>query len=201
MKYQLKILLLVLALLPVTCMAQLKFGVKGGLNLTKLSLNTNDIKTNRNGFFVGPTLLFQLPVLGLGFDVAALYDQREARIGDDPVTDIKQKSVAVPVNLRLAFAPDSPLSLFVFAGPQFNFNLNDQKKLLDSAREWRFKKSTMSVNVGGGAMLFKHLQLSVDYNIVCGETATINSLQEVADHVKEHKAKAHAWQVALAVYF
>ena len=200
MNSKLKILLLFL-LLPMTGMAQLQFGVRGGYTLTKMSLTSNDIRTNRNGFFVGPALCFTLPVFGLGFDVSALYDQRDARIGDDPVTDIKQKMVDVPINLRFNFAPDAPLSFFVFAGPQFSFNLNDDKKMLDSAREWRFKKSVMSVNVGAGAAIVKNLQLSVNYNIVCGETATINSLNDVVDGVKDHKAKTHAWQFALSVFF
>lgn len=200
MNSKLKILLLLL-LLPMAGKAQLQFGVRGGYNLTKLSLTTNDIRTNRNGFFVGPALCLTMPVLGLGFDIAALYDQREARIGDDPVADIKQKMVDVPINLKLNFAPDAPLSLFVFAGPEFSFNLNNDKKMLDSAREWRFKKSVMSVNVGAGAAVLRNIQLSVNYNIVCGETATINSLEDVADEMKDHKAKTHAWQLALSIFF
>ena len=200
MNSRLKILLLLL-LLPMGAMAQLSLGVRGGYNLTQLSLNTGDIKTNRNGFFVGPAAKITLPVVGLGFEAAALYDQRDARIGDDPVTDIKQKSVNIPVHLRYDFAPDSPLSLFVFAGPQFSFNLNNDRKVLDSAREWRFNKSTTSVNLGVGASVLRNLQLSVNYNIVCGETATINSVQDVIDDVKDHKAKTHAWQLALTVFF
>ena len=195
------VLLMLLFLFPAIAQAQLQLGVRGGYNLTKLSLTTNDIKTNRDGFFIGPAVCFTLPVLGLGFDAAALYDQRDARIGDDPVTDIKQKSVNFPFHLRYDFAPDSPFSLFVFAGPQFSFNLNDEKKPIDSAREWRFKKSTMSVNLGAGAAFFRNFQLSVNYNIVCGETATINSVRDVSDSVKDHKAKTHAWQLALTVFF
>ncbi len=196
-----KIILLLLLLLPMTAMAQFSLGVRGGFNLTKLSVNTSDIKTNRSGFFVGPVAKYTIPVVGLGVEAAALYDQRDARIGDDPVTDIKQKALNVPLHLRYDFAPSSPFSFFLFAGPQFSFNLNNGKKPLDSAREWRFKKSTMSVDLGGGIAIMRNIQLSVNYNIVCGETATINSLKEVVDNVKDHKAKTHAWQLALSVFF
>jgi len=195
------VLLILLFLLPLAAKAQLSLGVRGGYNLTHLSLTSDDIKTNRYGFFVGPALCINLPIVGLGLDAAALYDQREARIGDDPVTDIKQKAVNIPINLRYNFAPDAPLSLFIFAGPQFSFNLNEDKKMLDTMREWRFNKSVMSVNVGAGAAIVRNLQLSLNYNIVCGETATITSLQDVVDGVKEHKAKAHAWQLALSIFF
>ena len=92
--------LVCLAMLPMTALAQFSLGVRGGYNLTKVSLDTKDFKTNRYGFFVGPVAKITLPIVGLGVEAAALYDQRDARIGDDPVTDIKQKSVNFPVHLR-----------------------------------------------------------------------------------------------------
>ena len=198
------VLSLALVLLPSTAGAQLLLGVRGGLNLTHMSLNTDDILTNRNGFFIGPSLSFNLPVLGLGFDVSALYDERDARLGDDPLVDIRQKMVSVPVNLRLNFAPESPLSLFVYAGPQFDFNLNKDKKFLDDVRSWKFKESDWSANFGFGVVLLKKLQTSANYNLVCGKTADIISLQNAADVVNDSykaRAKTHAWQFALTVYF
>ena len=185
---------------PSVVQAQLRLGIKGGYNMTKLSLKTDDFKTNRSGFFVGPSLVYTMPAIGLGFDVAALYDERDARIGDDPVTDLKQKSMQVPVNLRWAFAPGSPLSLFVYAGPQFGFNIGGKEKMLDAARKWRFKDSLFSVNIGGGVALFKKVHLSVNYNVATGRTADVNSLQGVVDDYKENKAKMHAWQLGLAIY-
>ena len=187
-------------LVPSEALAQLRLGVKGGYNMTKLSLNTDDFKANRNGFFIGPSLVFNLPVFGLGFDVAALYDERDARVGDDPVADLNQKSIMVPVNLRFALAPDSPFYLFFFAGPQFGLNIGAKEKMLDAARRWKFKESSFSVNVGGGLALFKKVHLSVNYNIAMGRTADVNSVQDVVDDLKEREAKMHAWQLALAIY-
>jgi len=187
-------------LVPASASAQLRFGVKGGYNMTKLSLNTEDFKTNRAGFFVGPSMVFTLPSIGIGFDVAALYDERDARIGDDPVTDLKQKSVQVPVNLRFTLAPSSPFSLFVFAGPQLGFNIGSKEKMLDAARKWKFKESAFSVNIGGGLILFKRIHLSVNYNVALGKTADVTSLQGVIDDLKDHEAKMHAWQLGLGIY-
>lgn len=183
-----------------TAAAQLMLGVKGGLNLTQLSLNTNDLKTNRNGFFVGPSLMFNLPGLGLGFDAAALYDERDARIGDDPVTDLKQRMITLPVNLRINLAPKAAVGLFVYGGPQFGFSLNKGEKRIDSARQWKFRDSEFSVNVGAGISVLHNVQLSVNYNIVCGKTADITTLDQVVDDVKNHKAKMHAWQITAAIY-
>lgn len=46
--------------------AQLKFGIKGGLNITDMSLSNDVFETsNRTGFFIGPTIKFTLPIVGL----------------------------------------------------------------------------------------------------------------------------------------
>ena len=53
--------------------AQVKFGIKGGLNVTSMSLDSKVLDAeNRAGFFIGPTLKFTLPVVGLGIDASAL---------------------------------------------------------------------------------------------------------------------------------
>ena len=61
--------------------AQGKFGIKGGLNVTSMSLNSEVFDaSNRTGFFIGPTVKFTLPIVGLGVDASALYDQRESKV-------------------------------------------------------------------------------------------------------------------------
>ena len=87
--------------------AQLKFGIKGGLNITDMSLSNDVFETsNRTGFFIGPTIKFTLPIIGLGIDASALYDQREGEVNveaDDNTlvsTRLKQKSINIPINLR-----------------------------------------------------------------------------------------------------
>ena len=64
-----------------TANAGINFGVKGGLNVTSMSLNSEVFDaSNRAGFFFGPTVKFTLPIVGLGIDASALYDQREAKL-------------------------------------------------------------------------------------------------------------------------
>jgi len=78
--------------------AQVKFGLKGGLNITNMSFNKDVFNTsNHTGFYIGPTAKFSLPI-GFGVDAAALYDQRQAKL-DDAQT-IKQQSINIPINLR-----------------------------------------------------------------------------------------------------
>ena len=46
--------------------AQIKFGLKGGLDVTNMSLS-NDVfdASNKTGFFVGPMVKVTIPIVGL----------------------------------------------------------------------------------------------------------------------------------------
>ena len=191
--------------------AQVKFGLKGGLNVTNMSLNSEVFDAdNQTGFFIGPTVKFTLPIVGLGIDASALYDQRDAKVkvegdGASVESKIKNQSINIPINLRYGVGLGSTASLFLFAGPQFGFNVGDKNQsLYKDAAQWRLKSSTFSVNVGLGAMLLSHLQISANYNIACGktgETTVSEALGTTAQEVFSKRGRANAWQIGLAYYF
>ena len=191
--------------------AQVKFGLKGGLNVTNMSLNSEVFDAdNQTGFFIGPTVKFTLPIVGLGIDASALYDQRDAKItvednGASVESKIKNQSINIPINLRYGVGLGSTASVYLFAGPQFGFNVGDKNQsLFHDMGEWRLKSSTFSVNVGLGAMLLSHLQISANYNIACGktgETTVSSALGELAQSAAKKRGRANAWQIGLAYYF
>ena len=191
--------------------AQVKFGLKGGLNVTNTSLNSEVFDAdNQTGFFIGPTVKFTLPIVGLGIDASALYDQRDAKItvednGASVESKIKNQSINIPINLRYGVGLGSTASVYLFAGPQFGFNVGDKNQsLFKDMGEWRLKSSTFSVNVGLGAMLLSHLQISANYNIACGktgETTVSSALGELAQSAAKKRGRANAWQIGLAYYF
>ena len=191
--------------------AQVKFGLKGGLNVTNMSLNSEVFDAdNQTGFFIGPTVKFTLPIVGLGIDASALYDQRDAKItvednGASVESKIKNQSINIPINLRYGVGLGSTASVYLFAGPQFGFNVGDKNQsLFKDMGEWRLKSSTFSVNVGLGAMLLSHLQISANYNIACGktgETTVSSALGELAQSAAKKRGRADAWQIGLAYYF
>ena len=83
----------------------LKLGVTGGVSRSELKISHSDVRSKeKTGFFVGPTLKIALPLLPLGFDVAALYDQREFDLGDEGMP-VKLKQLDIPVNVRLTSSP------------------------------------------------------------------------------------------------
>ena len=195
--------------------AQVKFGLKGGLNVTSMSLDKDKLLDTENqaGFFIGPTVKFTLPIVGLGIDASALYDQREAKIKGDingnkveTSSKLKTQAINVPINVRYGVGLGSVANVFLFAGPQFGFNVGDKNQsLFKDAAEWKLKSSNFSVNVGLGFTVLSHLQVSANYNIACGKTGDVTvsdaagaTLQEL---IGKNGGKANAWQVGVAYYF
>ena len=195
-------LVVLLATMTVAAQAQVQFGVKGGLNLTSMKLDKSVAdKSNQAGFFIGPTVKFTLPVVGLGIDAAALYDQRSAKVLDET---LKQQSIQIPINLRYGIGLGSTASIYLFAGPQFGFAIGDKvTELANDAADWRLKDSNLSANVGLGLMLLNHLQVSANYNIALGTTGEVdvNNAINTAWNTAIGKAKANAWQLSVAYFF
>ena len=189
--------------------AQFNFGVQAGLNLTNISdfsLNAPGVENaikSRAGFFIGPTVKFTLPIVGLGIDAAALYDQREAKTNGET---LKSQSIQIPINVRYGIGLGSMAEIFAFAGPQFGFNIGDKDKtwgdVKNTAAKWTLKSSNVSANVGIGATILSKLQLKVNYNIALGKTGEVD-IKEGADAAWKTitGAKANAWQVSAAYYF
>ena len=203
-----KIMMLLLAAIALSMpsQAQVKFGLKGGLNLTNISdfsLNAQGLENavkNKAGFFIGPTVKFTLPIVGLGIDAAALYDQREAKTNDQT---IKSQSIQIPINARYGFGIGSIAEIFAFAGPQFGFNIGDKtKNLYNDVAQWTLKSSNFSVNLGIGATVLSHLQLKLNYNIALGKTGEVEIKDAATSAWKTITgAKANAWQISAAYYF
>lgn len=206
-----KKLFTLIVLVAATCFAvpanaQLKFGIKGGLNITDMSLSNDVFETsNRTGFFIGPTIKFTLPIVGLGIDASALYDQREGEVNveaDDNTlvsTRLKQKSINIPINLRYDIGLGSLAAVYLAAGPQFGFNVGDKNQsLYKDVAEWRLNTSNFSVNVGAGVMLLGHLQVGANYNIVCGKTGEITVLDGAESVLR---GRSNTWQISAAYYF
>ena len=193
--------------------AQFSFGVQAGLNLTNISdfaptqeYVQSAIKS-KAGFFVGPTVKFSLPIVGLGIDASALYDQREGKIESGNTSEtIKSQSIQIPINLRYGLGLGSVAEIFAFAGPQFGFNIGSKNKTWkdyqDNAYDWTLKSSNFSANVGLGATILSKLQLKLNYNIAFGKTGDVD-VKEVGKETWNTitGAKANAWQLSAAYFF
>ena len=195
---------------------------KFGLNVTNIKIDQNSTteslyqmgKENKNGWYIGPTVKFST-LVGIGADLSVFYDQRENEIAGETV---KQQYVYVPLNLRYNLGLGSVASFYLAAGPQFGFNVGDADLSWKDAEgvisgstnkasnTFQLKKSTLSLNLGIGFCLLKHLEVGAVYNIPLGKTADIDTnVIDAADNIKNNLGKSdvktNAFQVSAAIYF
>lgn len=211
MKKILSLVFLVAAMMFATSAnAQVKFGLKGGLNVTSMSFSEDVFDaSNKTGFFVGPMVKVTVPIVGLSFDAAALYDQKEADVkytgtdGELGKTTVRQKSINIPVNVRYGFGLSSLANAFLFAGPQWGINVGDKNFKWNETNSYSLKKSNFSVNVGAGVTLLSHLQISANYNIACGKSADASLVKaaEALTNAGKNKSRNNSWQIALGYWF
>lgn len=175
--------------------AQLNFGVKGGLNLSKASFSNvgaNFKKDNFTGFFIGPMAELNIPVLGLGLDASMLFAQRGITVSDgDYETTIRQNGLDIPVNLKYTIGLGSLLGIYVAAGPDFYFDFASDKTI-EGVRVNK-RKAEVGFNIGAGVKLFSHLQVGANYNIPLSDTAKFDGL--------DGAYKTKTWQVSAAYIF
>lgn len=176
--------------MAIPAQAQINFGVKGGLNLSKASLSDvpgNFKKDNFTGFFIGPMAEFNIPIVGLGVDASLLFAQRGIKVSEagDEIT-IKQNGIDIPVNLKYNIGLGSLVGIYLAAGPDFYFDF-EKKTGIDK------KKAEVGINVGAGVKLLNHLQVGANYNIPLGDTADIKGT--------EGSYKTKTWQVSVAYIF
>lgn len=203
------------ALIIILCMAvvvpaqgQIKFGVKGGLNLASSLSDAWDDKTNTDsytGFFIGPMVDIGVPVLGLGVDGALLFSQKGNKVGEEK---FKQQGLEIPLNLKYSFGLGSLASVYLAAGPSFFFNMRSDEKVTFESIEGsiRYKNAEVGINLGGGVRLLKHLQVGINYHMPLTDSAKAEvsdgaDLGDVWDVINGKSYKTKMWQVSVAYIF
>ena len=194
------IVLMAAMLVAIPAKAGINFGIKGGYNITNFSFSEDVIaKDNQQGFFIGPSLKIGIPVLPIGFEIAALYDQRDAKLEGEKIS---QKSINIPINVRYELGLGDMAGIYVAAGPQFGFNIGDKSFNFDDVADYKLKDSNLSINLGAGVRLVKHLEIGFNYNIALGQTGEINVIDGAGEALGINgNGKANAWQISAAYYF
>lgn len=193
-------ILAVMLLVAAAAHAQLpvKFGVKGGLNITNVKFDKDVVNTdNRCGFFIGPMAEFTIPIVGIGADIAVLYDQKNIKVGEGEFAEKESlKSIDIPINFKYTYGIGDLAGIYVATGPQFAFNVGDDKIF---NKTYTLKSSNFSWNIGAGVKVLGHLQVGYNYNIGIGKTA---ELEGVGDYLKgAGKMKNNSHQISVAVLF
>lgn len=186
--------LVVIAWMAVPAQAQVKLGIKGGLNVSSVHFNKKVIgKDNVTGFNIGPMMEVMVPVMGIGFDAALLYSQRG--IGLKSEDDLKNDYIDVPVNLKWKFG--LPLVKgYLAAGPYIGFRVGGDKfgDIPGSiGDQLKAKSFNAGVNLGAGVELVRHLQVGFNY--------TLGLTDDYVDAQREWNGKNRGWSVMAAILF
>lgn len=194
-------------LLSLPSHAKFRWGVRAGYNLSTLSMNSNlSLKESKGGFFLGAMAKIDFP-LDIDLDAAFLYNQRSMMLRTalptptetDMAQCITHKSWALPFHLRKGFGLGDKASFFVFAGPQFAFNMGSNVQLQEC--EWVWAETDVSFNLGIGAMLFNHIELKLNYNIACGKLGEYKTASDIVQGLDNIEGRANSWQIGIGYYF
>lgn len=187
--------------------AQVRLGVKGGINITKVSLNKDLVATeNLTGFHLGPMVEIMFPGIDLGVEAAALYSQKGM--------DFKKSSekvsadfIDVPVSLKKKFGIGS-LKIYALAGPYLSFRVGGDKSWKSSKKvedivsglsglEVDTKTVAAGINLGAGIEIIQHLQVGLQYSI----GMTNDYKVALKDKKIYENAKNRVWSISAAFLF
>ncbi len=151
--------------------AQFHIGPRIGTEINRFSMSKSDFKSdNRAGFTAGIQTEFTVPIVGIGFDLSAMYVHRvsDGESIKGLFTDAKNfKSkdyIEIPLNLKYKLGLPvigKVFTPYVFTGPSFAFLVSK------SAISEAYKNKTVDIawNFGLGVQLFSHLQIGASYGL------------------------------------
>ena len=179
------------------------FGVKGGVNFTKMSIDNDAVDCEAGvGFFVGPTLKIDfLPFLGVQGSI--FYEQANSKVAGEK---IKRQSVIVPIDVRVNLKLNEESGIYLATGPQFGFNVGEDEFTWSESDSYKntfqLKKSMFNWNFGIGAMLTKKIEVGVVYSLGIAKTGELEAeIDRAKDNNDELKPKSSTVQVSATLFF
>lgn len=153
--------------------AQFRYGPSAGIDVTTLKYKQDLFTIDRSvGYSAGIAAEMMFPGIGFGIDFGLLYEQKGATLhlserelwswqhAGDPRTYLHY--VSVPFHLRFKYTRlggfEDTLAPFAFAGPTFGFLVGHS-----NVPALEYAGGDVGVEVGIGAELMRHLQISGSY--------------------------------------
>lgn len=208
----LRLLLLVFAVaFSFTSMAQIRFGVKGGVNIAKATFDVANVEDNfavdnLTGFQLGPTMEAMLPGIGIGVDVGLIYSQRGFKLtdrSDGQEASTRMGYIDLPVNLKWKFGIPI-VKVYLTAGPYISLKVSQNSDLSSLAEKGsailddvKAKSFSAGLNFGMGVEVFKHLQVGANYGL--GLTEDYKSDKPKIGDL--FHPKSSLWSITAAYYF
>lgn len=187
-----------------TAQAQLRFGVKGGFDVSSNRLNKDILNAhNRLGFQIGGTMELMAPIVGWGGELSVLYghqqfDVKGLKKDKEDVNVSNYNYLRVPINLKKKFSVVGLFGVFITVGPYIEFKLSGgDAKALD--QQWKSKSFGAGLNAGAGVELLKHLEIGMYYRKSLTNNYSNLSTGDVLSGV--FKKKPDNWSIDLTYFF
>lgn len=174
------------------------FGVKLGMDVSQLHFNKDIFDSdNRAGFTGGLMCEFTAPLIGVGFDLSAMYVRRNTRFlseMDNENLSVNRDYIEIPLNLKYKLsipAIERIIRPFVTTGPSVAF-LTSRKAVNSFLKN---KSCDVAWNFGFGVELFSKVQVAASYGL--GLTKSL----EAAVVSVDIDGKNRYWTVTAAYLF
>lgn len=181
--------------------AQIRLGVRGGIDVVNNKLNANILTaTNRLGYQIGPSVEFIVPASGFGGDISVLYGRKEYKIedkqNDASISDYNY--ISIPVNIKQRINFGSVLGIFFTGGVYGDVKIDGGNiKLKDIVDEYKSKDFIFGLGAGAGVNLLHR----IDVGLYFRGDLTKNYGDEYMDAGIFQNKKNQSWTVGLNYYF
>lgn len=198
--------ILILSLVALTASAEFRYGPMIGVNGSSLFWKQDLVKTH---YLIGGSAgIFgelMIPGIGFGVDMGLRYQLNGAKVnfGERPIwsnppynlgnENVYIHTIQIPLDLRFKYTRldglERTIAPFVFAGPVFTFNVAKS-----NVPVIEYPDGTVDIQVGAGAELFEHLQISAGYYF--GVSYQVRTIQ-----LDNFSARPQGWFVNAAWLF
>ncbi len=201
MKTKVILTIIILISLISTAHSQVRFGVRGGIDVIDHKLDFDMLKvSNRLGYQIGATMEALIPSAGFGIELSAMYARKEYDIKEKQLdaTISDQDYITVPLVLKKRFGITSMLGLFVSAGAFIDFNINGGDfNAEDYVDKFKAKDFEAGATAGAGLQLLRNFDLGLYYRATLTDKYAIDN----PDWDKLNDKKYQTWTVGLTYFF
>lgn len=191
--------------------AQFRFGPKIGTEVTNMRFDKDVLSSeNRAGFTGGLQIEFTVPVIGLGFDLSAMYVHRVFSASGLPTTEgtdvdydnyKKRDYIEIPLHVKYKIGLPvigSILTPYIFTGPNFAV-LASKKAITDGVKNKSFDTAW---DFGVGLQLFTHLQIGASYSLGMNKTVElVNKVGNTGINPADLDSRCNYWTITAAWMF
>ncbi|MCF0213486.1 MAG: PorT family protein [Muribaculaceae bacterium] len=198
------ITLLLATVLAVPAVAQFRYGVQAGLDITSLNFRQKLFTVDSSvGYSAGLFSELMFPGVGFGIDFSLRYEQRGAtmHLGEKEIwasqgygnTRSYLHYLDLPIHLRFKYTNMNGLeeffAPFIFAGPNFGFIIAHNK-----VPALKYASGDIGITVGIGCEIMRHWQVS--FSRTFGMTYAVKTVL-----LTDMSARSYSWDLRCAYLF